>query len=182
MGSRSNPACSSARSQLNAHCAASFIWNFGRAFCSRCAMFVTGVGDLRKFLDGQKLLVFKPIRSGFFVITGLVGMLAFLVSVYVDYRLWLRGKPEAAFAFGGLICIQIIYQWWRTLGYYAIIRKLYSLRGENEAKEGPSIDAALRIAVGGNRFAILLLRNAICNIGVHGGHAHAAQIDGECGL
>ena len=112
-------------------------------------MFIEGVGEVRSFLDGRSFLEGAPFRSGYFVITSVVGMGALLGDAYLVYRCWPMRNGLAVLGLAGLIAIQIIYQWWRIWRYYAVIRKLYSRKRLAEAEDGTALDAALRIAAGG---------------------------------
>jgi len=112
-------------------------------------MFVNGIGELRNFLDGRKLLSAKPFQSGYFVVTGMTGVAALLANSYVAYKLWLTISHQAALILGALVGLQIVYQWWRALRYYGVIRRLYAMKSDLEATENSPLDAAIRIAVGG---------------------------------
>ena len=112
-------------------------------------MFVSGLGELRNFLDGRKFLSTTPFRSGYFMVISVSGLLALVANSYVAYRLWLTISTQAGLLLGILVGIQIVYQWWRALRYYNVIRRLYSMRTGSDAAEGSPLDAALRIAIGG---------------------------------
>jgi hypothetical protein len=112
-------------------------------------MFVNGLGELRNFLDGRKFLSARPFRSGYFVVISITGLLAFVANSYVAYKLWLTISQHAGLLLGILVGLQIVYQWWRALRYYDVIRRLYSMRLKEEAIDGSPLDAALRIALGG---------------------------------
>jgi hypothetical protein len=112
-------------------------------------LFIANIGEIRAFLDGRCFLRNGPLQSGYFLVASLVGLVAFVADGYLIYRQWSVPHMMGMCGLAGLIGIQIVYQWWRALRYYAMIRKLYSLRTQTEAQDGTPLDAALRIATGG---------------------------------
>jgi len=103
----------------------------------------------RSFIDGRCFLTGSPFRSAWFwVITALgIGALVTDVVLLIQYHHLL--DSNASVALGALVGIQLLYQLWRTLRYYARIRTLYSMKSADEAKEGSPLDLAIRIATGG---------------------------------
>lgn len=112
-------------------------------------MSVKGTEDIRGLVDGQAFLKGSPFHSGYFLIASAIGFISVTIDVYLIIRYWKTLNAYVAIVLGVLIGVQLAYQWWRALRYYSHIRDLYSRRSEDEAKEGTSLDAALRVAAGG---------------------------------
>jgi hypothetical protein len=104
--------------------------------------------DFRGYIDGRSFLTGSTFRSGYFLSASIVGLCAVVIDVYILIHHWQALNKGAVVVLGGLIGVQLIYQWWRTLRYYSKVRELYSMRSE-DARDGTPLDVALRIAVGG---------------------------------
>jgi hypothetical protein len=103
----------------------------------------------RTFMDGRSFLIDSPFRSGRFWIVTALGLGAFAtdILILILFRHLLSVYIIAGLAV--LVGVQIVYQWWRILRYYARIRSLYSMKSADEAEEGSPLDLALRVAAGG---------------------------------
>ena len=123
--------------------------NGGWSLDRRCILFNPIVGEVRAYLDGRSFLTSHPSRSGYFLVASLLGLSALITDGYLIYQQWSVPNMMGMCGLEGLIGIQIVYQWWRTLRYYAMIRRLYSMKSQKEGEEGTPLDAALRISAGG---------------------------------
>ena len=104
---------------------------------------------IRGFIDGHIFFENSPFSSRYFRIASFVGLVSVVVDVYLIVEHWHALNIIVTVLLGAQIGVQLIYQWWRTWSYYSKIRKLYSMKSEEEAKEGSPLDLALRIAAGG---------------------------------
>lgn len=110
---------------------------------------VTLMSDTSPFVDGRTFLITSPFRSGWFVISTVLGLIAVVLDMLIVYRYWHVLSANIIAALAVTIGVELIYQWWRALRYYSKIRSLYLKKAVHEAKEGTDLDLALRIAAGG---------------------------------
>lgn len=101
----------------------------------------------RNSIDGRIFLAGSPLRSTYFRIVTVVGLCIVTIDVYILARYWRTLPLPLVAVLGALIGAQTIYQWWRALYYYRLIRRLHGTEAANGENAQRSKQTALSVAV-----------------------------------
>ena len=98
-------------------------------------------------IDGRTFLNGSPMRSIYFRIVTVLGLCIVTIDGYILVRYW-RIVPAALVSLlGVLIGVQTVYQWWRALYYYRLIRQIYNAeiaKGGNPESNGAALSIAAK--------------------------------------